>query len=495
VGSEFTLESDLSTNFYWTRAHGTEILTDAFTNRGIFVNLNLTRARADGSWDWGGGDKRVLLSTNGKVVLGIGWHARPGLTETLECFLATMEEPDPPLDYSTPAAGALTAPPLACGNGVVEAGEQCDDGNHNDADGCSARCQRPKLAARASGSCALGEDGSAACWGDTVSSLGVRRAQPWTPEAVPSLENANQLSLGNHHACAVLTSGRIECWGRGGAGQLGNGALLDSATPVEVNGITDAVHVSVRNESSCAVLGDGSVQCWGHAARVPSGTGALADSSVPVTIPGLDQVIQVAQLDHLCRNFECADFGACALRADSSVWCWGAVPSDEGPIDSTVPVRVLEGVRQIAAGEDHVCMLLEAGNARCWGTFHQHTDWKWEGGWMLTLPPDTIALAGGLSLACALASDGRVYCAGGDDWGGLGRGRRYAGHVVAVATPVSTITDAVHLAVGVSNACAALAGGTVSCWGVNNAGQVGLGSEDGTFPTAVPLAHRVRGLP
>jgi cysteine-rich repeat protein len=28
-----------------------------------------------------------------------------------------------------------------CGNGVLEAGEECDDGNTDSGDGCSATCQ------------------------------------------------------------------------------------------------------------------------------------------------------------------------------------------------------------------------------------------------------------------------------------------------------------------------------------------------------------------
>lgn len=31
-------------------------------------------------------------------------------------------------------------PPAVCGNGIVEDGEQCDDGNLNDGDGCSCEC-------------------------------------------------------------------------------------------------------------------------------------------------------------------------------------------------------------------------------------------------------------------------------------------------------------------------------------------------------------------
>jgi cysteine-rich repeat protein len=35
----------------------------------------------------------------------------------------------------------VNAPPLTCGNGRLDAGEQCDDGNINDGDCCSANCQ------------------------------------------------------------------------------------------------------------------------------------------------------------------------------------------------------------------------------------------------------------------------------------------------------------------------------------------------------------------
>jgi len=45
-------------------------------------------------------------------------------------------------DSCNPAAGCVhDAITPCCGNGSKEAGEQCDDGNNNDGDGCSAQCQ------------------------------------------------------------------------------------------------------------------------------------------------------------------------------------------------------------------------------------------------------------------------------------------------------------------------------------------------------------------
>ncbi len=47
---------------------------------------------------------------------------------------------------STQSTGTSSAPPLPplCGNAVVEAGEQCDDGNRNPADNCTNSCMRPR---------------------------------------------------------------------------------------------------------------------------------------------------------------------------------------------------------------------------------------------------------------------------------------------------------------------------------------------------------------
>jgi cysteine-rich repeat protein len=42
---------------------------------------------------------------------------------------------------SQPVTITVNAPPLTCGNGRLDAGEQCDDGNINDGDCCSANCQ------------------------------------------------------------------------------------------------------------------------------------------------------------------------------------------------------------------------------------------------------------------------------------------------------------------------------------------------------------------
>jgi cysteine-rich repeat protein len=58
----------------------------------------------------------------------------------------------------TGCGSSSTPPPSICGNGKVEAGETCDDGNLIGSDGCSARC-----ALEAGWSCPVGPNGTSAC--------------------------------------------------------------------------------------------------------------------------------------------------------------------------------------------------------------------------------------------------------------------------------------------------------------------------------------------
>ena len=53
-----------------------------------------------------------------------------------------------------------------------------------------------------------------------------------------SLNNTSrvqQFAVGNEHACAVLKTGKLMCWGRGNYGQLNDGTTIDRYRPVRVS--------------------------------------------------------------------------------------------------------------------------------------------------------------------------------------------------------------------------------------------------------------------
>ena len=101
------------------------------------------------------------------------------------------------------------------------------------------------------------------------------------------------------------------CWGKNASGQLGNGTRTDSNVPVPVTGLSSGVvQVSVANQHACAVLATGTVKCWGTGYAGALGQGLNhpsvpgADALVPVQVAGLTAGVvdvSVAGL-HSCRG-------------------------------------------------------------------------------------------------------------------------------------------------------------------------------------------------
>jgi alpha-tubulin suppressor-like RCC1 family protein len=60
------------------------------------------------------------------------------------------------------------------------------------------------------------------------------------PVAVANITDATDVSVGATHACALIGDGTVECWGRNGNGQLGNGTTSNSSMPVTVSDIAPA---------------------------------------------------------------------------------------------------------------------------------------------------------------------------------------------------------------------------------------------------------------
>ena len=105
------------------------------------------------------------------------------------------------------------------------------------------------------------------------------------------------------------------------------------------------------------------------------------------------------------------------------------------------------------------------------------------------LPPRTdlaVVDSGTGSTACSVMSDGTVTCWGDNSNGQLGNALLAPGSQALLPIPVTGITDAVGVSIGVDHACATLGSGAVRCWGNNRNGQLGNGTtNDSTVPLPV----------
>jgi len=182
------------------------------------------------------------------------------------------------------------------------------------------------------------------------------------------------------------------------------------------------------------------------------------------------------------------DSHSCAVLADATVKCWGYnYDSQLGDGTNTTrnsPVEVL-GITtavSIALSDSHSCVLLTDGTVECWGrnsygklgdgtSTDRNSPVKVSG--LIAGITKATSIALGHYYSCALLADATVKCWGRNDAGQLGDGTN-----TDQITPVGVlgITTATSIASGAKFSCALLADATVKCWGDNMGGQLGDGT-------------------
>ncbi|CAE7411195.1 HERC2, partial [Symbiodinium sp. KB8] len=191
--------------------------------------------------------------------------------------------------------------------------------------------------------CLLLDDGRVQCVGNTYSGIQGTGSTFYTTDktslstlnavgTVQLSEPASSISCGAYHACAVLASGDVQCWGSGGysttlrarlgqpgltSSHIGDNETPASLGPVQLSG--PAVAVEAGPIQSCAVLATGHLQCWG-------------------------------------RNFKGELFYGHTDTVGATI-----TPHQAGlsPLPPTV--------QQVAAGFEATCVLLHGGHIRCVG--------------------------------------------------------------------------------------------------------------------------------
>jgi alpha-tubulin suppressor-like RCC1 family protein len=132
-------------------------------------------------------------------------------------------------------------------------------------------------------------DGRAFCWGaNTFGQLGDGstddRSSPTPVEGLPN--RVSELAAGALHSCALLTDGRLFCWGQNFAGQLGDGTTQGRITPVRVAGDLRFSEVHAGGAQTCAITTGGERYCWGLNQNGQLGDGTRVNRSTPTRVGG-----------------------------------------------------------------------------------------------------------------------------------------------------------------------------------------------------------------
>ena len=177
---------------------------------------------------------------------------------------------------------------------------------------------------------------------------------------------------------------------------------------------------------------------------------------------------------------------SCGVATDGTVWCWGLGTSgqmgDLSYTDNTTPNKVsgiVSGVVAVTAGGAHSCAVGTTGLVGCWGSnvFGQLGNPALQNPTTFFRPAvqtvpgiSASAISAGQNHTCALLTDSTVSC-----WGSNGNGQLGIGSDINSSAPalVPELQDVIAIATGEDQTCALLSDRSVKCWGANWGNQIG----------------------
>jgi len=254
----------------------------------------------------------------------------------------------------------------------------------------------------------------------------------------------NKVSASGHLTCAILDNGDLKCWGDNQFGQLGDGSNTNtnapSSTAIDLGTGRTAVALSTGYYHTCAILDNGEAKCWGY-----DNDGQLGDG--------------------------------------------GTNTNTNAPSSTAIDLGTGRTAVAVSAGSLHTCVILDNGDAKCWGSDGigqlgdggTNTDTNAPSSTAINLGTGrtAVAVSAGTGHTCAILDNGDLKCWGNNGFGTLGDGTntlRYAPSATAV--DLGTGRTAVAVSAGGLHTCAILDNGDLKCWGKDDYGQLGDGGSN-----------------
>jgi alpha-tubulin suppressor-like RCC1 family protein len=373
--------------------------------------------------------------------------------------------------------------------------------------------------------CVRQASGKVVCWGDGRSGqLGAGVESVKGMVEARDVTDATALALGEELSCAARASGGVSCWGSASRGRLGNGVVSDNPVPQPVKGVAGATLLALGDGMSCALDGQKQLACWGSPGYLPDDQRDKR-SFTPTPLAGLGEVVSawgkgsgfctINKANEITCGYASAlrkgpntkrmDLKGVKLVQSSGSSGFGVLASGQVFLWSNpdelqkITLNGLSDAVSVATTGNVICAARRSGKVGCVAYSYRTFDKK------EPIKPTGVVEVPGVKDAVQVASDGGDVCIL-HKTGEVGcfSAYRVPSPVDPKAkakekdkkdkekprpievTPVKGLSDVTFVAAGGGSYCAVKKDATLSCWGSNRHGQLGIGDYSNAWD-AVPV--------
>jgi prepilin-type N-terminal cleavage/methylation domain-containing protein len=278
----------------------------------------------------------------------------------------------------------------------------------------------------------------------------------------PKIWNGRSFS-GGYTICSLSSESLVYCSGKGNFGQRGDGLNYDNNTwsAFNMSGLLSGKKIKqvISSEgNTCVLANDGNAYCTGINQFGQLGRGDVNDSNVPVLVSNTGVL-----LNKTIKTISNSHWAFCALASDDQVYCWGGNWAGQLGNNSNNQSSLPTAVNTSGVLSGKKIKLLGSG-----GSYANHH-------------------------FCAIANDNKLYCWGANSVGQLGNNSTSDSN-----TPVAVYDQGLlrnksitNVRMGSSHTCALTSGGVLYCWGWNDYGQLGDGTNNNS---SVPIAVNINNI-
>nr|MCA8838423.1 hypothetical protein [Pseudomonadota bacterium] len=189
----------------------------------------------------------------------------------------------------------------------------------------------------------------------------------------------------------------------------------------------------------------------------------------------------------------------CAIKTGGELYCWGAnndgilglgAASNFGPHTNPTKVGIDTDWASVSVASSHTCAVNTSSELYCWGNNSNSQLGLGDGNSRTTptrvgLATTWTAASTGYNHTCAVNTSNETFCWGVNNIGQLGLGSN--SNSISTPSQVGADTDWTSISAGTIHTCATKTGGKLYCWGNNEFGQLGLGSDGRGNSRAIPV--------